>query len=90
MIDKKSQIGQELSDGSDKKYRCLAQKDASDKRLTNFLDRMAISYKRFSEICDFFVWGQTLRKIETIKTKPVHDFSLDVKLRKLHVAIVCL
>lgn len=34
------------------------------------------------------MWGQALRKIETIKTRPVDDFSLDVKLRKLHVAIV--
>lgn len=67
MIEKKSQIGQELSDGSDKKYRCLAQKDASDKRLTNFLDRMAISYKRFSEICDFLYGAKRLAKLKQSK-----------------------
>lgn len=67
MIEKKSQIGQELSDGSDKKYRCLAQKDASDKRLTNFLDRMAISYKRFSEICDFLYGTKRLGKLKQSK-----------------------
>lgn len=67
MIEKKSQIGQELSDGSDKKYRCLAQNDASDKRLTNFLDRMAISYKRFSEICDFLYGAKRLGKLKQSK-----------------------